>query len=81
VKRRGAIPTFLALLLVEKFGQDGATLAVKGALDAPFGIERIIDALDLPAELFPGRKIGWGVSASASKHLLRQVLAAIPYVA
>lgn len=80
VKRRGSVPTFLALLLVEKFGQDGAQLAIAGAFRATFGIRRILQALDLPEELFPRRRNGWGPSADASMRLLRQVERAIPYV-
>lgn len=80
VKRKGALPTFLALLLVEKWGKDGAVIALQGALEAPFGISRVLSALCLPKELFPERKTGIGLSSRASHRLLNQALKALPYV-
>jgi len=80
VKRKGALPTFLALLLVERWGKDGAILILKGALEAPFGISRVLSALCLPEKLFPERKTGIGLSSRASYRLLKQALKALPYV-
>jgi hypothetical protein len=80
VKRRGAIPTFLAVYLVEKYGRDGADIMLMGALSVPFGIQRVINALGVPEELFPKRNCGLGISAGASFRMIKQALKAIPYV-
>lgn len=80
IKYRGAIPVFLAVFLIERYGRDKAELLLKGALDAPFGIQRVIDALGVPRQLFPERNSGSGFAAGESFRILRETFRAMPYL-
>jgi len=80
VKHNSPTAVFLAMLLEEKHGYDKAMLMLLGINEVPYGIDRIIEVLELPKEFFPARQTGFGISASASRRLLRQVKKCLPYV-
>ena len=80
VKRRGAMVAFAALLLVDAYGRDAAKLVLNGALNAPFGTQRTLRALGLPLEFFPTRRCGVGISARATRRLLKQISATLDYI-
>lgn len=80
--RRDRLAIEAAAELVDRYGRDGAEIVLRGAIAAPFGVDRVMKFLDIPyPEYDLRRRVGFGLSASATlRWLSREVLPAIRYV-
>lgn len=82
IMRRDRLAIEAAVELVDRYSRDGAEIVLRGAIAAPFGVDRVMEFLNIPyPESDLRRRVGFGLSASATlRWLRREVLPAIRYV-